>query len=205
MNSLFSCKSYRQFQGGFTLIELVIGIVVLAVALLAMSTMLISQSKDALEPIHRMRASQIGQNILQNILSRAYDQNSDHAGGLYRCGEVWGDSNLWYDSANNIWTSSGTPTAVNCTIEANYGIDVADGEVTGEHQNFNDVDDFIESSFISAVTYGNVLGEESPSQLQNYLIKIDVVPYGVSLKEISVTVKTPTDEDIIFSALKGNY
>ena len=69
---------------GFSLVELVVGIVVLGVAMMVMNTMLISQSKDALEPLYRLRASQLGQSILQNILSRAYDQNSDHNGGYYR-------------------------------------------------------------------------------------------------------------------------
>ena len=73
---------------GFTLVELVIGIVLLAIAMMVMNTMLISQSKDALEPLYRLRASQLGQSILQDILSHAYDQNADHNGGRYRCDEI---------------------------------------------------------------------------------------------------------------------
>lgn len=172
-------------QAGFSLVELVIGIVVLAVALVMMSTMLISQSKDALEPLYRLRASQLGQSILQNIVSRAYDEKSDHNGGYYRCGEVWGD----------------TPPIVACSV--NLGIDT--GESAGEHQNFNDVDDFIEPDFVSAVSYGNVLGDDFPSQVKNYFVKINVTAYSSVLKEITVTIKTPTDEEIVFSVLKGNY
>lgn len=195
----------KKTQKGFTLVELIVGIVVLAVALLGMTTMLISQSKDALEPIHRMRASQIGQNILQDILSRSYDQQSDHSGGLYRCGEIWGDSNLWYDSDNKTWQTTGTPIAIDCTEEGNYGIDVLAGEEEGQHQNFNDVDDFIESDFVDAKVYGNVLGTEGPEQIQNYAVKIDVTAYNSVFKKVSVTIQTPTNEEIIFSALKGNY
>lgn len=186
---------------GFTLVELVIGIVVLAIALVAMSTLLISQSKDAIEPIHRLRASQLGQSIIQNIVSRAYDEKSDHNGGIYRCGEIWGDSNLWFDGTS--WQTTGTPSIVSCTNSANYGIDA--GEVAGEHYNFNDVDDFIESDYVSAVQYGNVLGESLASEMQNYAVKIDVTPYNSVFKEITVTIKTPTNEEIKFAALKGNY
>lgn len=192
---------FLRHKSGFSLVELVVGIVVLAIALLAMTTMLISQSKDALEPIHRLRASQLGQSILQNILSRSYDQNSDHNGGVYRCGEIWGDSNLWYDSSDQTWKSTGIPTIVACS--SNDGIDI--GEAAGEHQNFNDVDDFIENDFVSIVDYGNVLGNDFPSQVQNYSVKITVLPNGAAFKEISVTIKTPTNEEIVFSALKGNY
>lgn len=198
MNRVFNIQQKRN---GFSLVELVVGIVVLAVALLTMNMMLISQSKDALEPIHRLRASQLGQSILQDILSRAYDQNSDHNGGVYRCGEIWGDSHFWYNHNSNAWQTSGTPTLVPCSVV--YGIDI--GEKAGEHQNFNDVDDFIENNFVSAVVYGNVLGAEGPIQIQNYFVKIDVVPKDTAFKEISVIVKTPTNEEILFSALKGNY
>ncbi|TEW56678.1 prepilin-type N-terminal cleavage/methylation domain-containing protein [Psychromonas sp. RZ22] len=209
MNRLLGVVNTRhQSTAGFTLIELVIGIVVLALALLSMTTMLISQSKDTLEPIHRLRASQLGQNILQDILSRAYDQNSDHNGGLYRCGEIWGDNNLWYEQSSQTWVSTGTPIAVTCTRAVNYGIDAS--EIEGEHQNFNDVDDFIENDFVSAVSYGDVLGDvlgdDLSSELQSYAVKIQVTENKKDVfKEILVTIKTPTDEEITFSALKGNY
>lgn len=189
---------------GFTLVELVVGIVVLAVAMMVMNTFLISQSKDALQPLYRLRASQLGQGILQNILSRAYDQNSDHNGGYYRCGEIWGDAGLWYDGA--AWQTSGTPAAVACSTD--YGIDA--DETADEHQNFNDVDDFITGGFVPAVTYGDALGNSLPAQYANYQVKIAVTAdtttlTGTTMKRIDVTIKTPSDEDILFSALKGNY
>lgn len=199
MNNSF--VAFINKKAGFTLVELVIGIVVLAIALVAMSTLLLSQSKDAIEPIHRLRASQLGQSIIQNIVSRAYDENSDHNGGVYRCGEIWGDSNLWFDGSS--WQTTGTPSPVACTSSANYGID--SGEVAGEHFNFNDVDDFIEDEYVGAVEYGNVLGEPLSSEMQNFSVKISVSPYNTVFKEITVTIKTPTNEEIVFAALKGNY
>ena len=91
---------------------------------------------------------------------------------------------------------------------ATFGIDT--GESAGEHQNFNDVDDFIENDFVSAVTYGDVLGTPLPSQYNNYAVKIEVVADtttlgGATMKRIDVTIRTPSDEQILFSALKGNY
>tara|TARA_R110001583_G_scaffold10698_2_gene49042 strand:+ start:8091 stop:8618 length:528 start_codon:yes stop_codon:yes gene_type:complete len=171
---------------GFTLVELVIGIVVLAIAMMVMNTMLISQSKDALEPLYRLRASQLGQSIMQNVLARAYDEESDHNGGLYRCGEVW----------------PSTGVVQNCS--AVLGRDT--GEVAGEHQDFNDVDDFITNGFESSVNYGDVLGDDLPSQYNNYAIKIDVVEVVANNnKKIAIIIKTPSNEEIRFSALKGNY
>jgi len=175
---------------GFTLVELVVGIVVLAVAMMIMTTMLISQSRDALEPLYRLRASQLGQGIMQNILSRAYDENSDHNGGLYRCGEVWQPAN---------------------TVQACSGIFGLDGtEVSGDHQEFNDVDDFITDASINngfepAVSYGDVIGDDLSSQYNNYAVKIEVDDFGGNSKKIAVTIQTPSSEEIRFSALKGNY
>lgn len=189
-------------NSGFTLVELVIGVVVLAIAMMVMNTMLISQSKDALEPVYRLRASQLGQSILQSILSRAYDQNSDHNGGRYRCGEVWGDDGLWFDGAN--WQLSSPAVERSCS--AVYGRD--SGEDADKQQNFNDVDDFITGGFVNVVTYGDLLGNNLPTQYNNYAVQIAVSAdnsSGILMKRIDVTIKTPSDEEIVFSALKGNY
>ena len=169
---------------GFTLVELVVGIVVLAIAMMIMNTMLISQSSGALEPLYRLRASQLGQSIMQNVLSRAYDENADHNGGLYRCGEIWESSGL-LQNCSNILGPDGSES---------------------EHQDFNDVDDFITTGFVSAVSYGDVLGDSLPDEYANYAVKIEaeIITSDVS-KNISVTIKTPSNEEIRFSALKGNY
>jgi len=189
-------------ERGFTLVELVVGIVVLAVAMIMMNTLFISQSKDALEPLYRLRASQLGQGIMQDILARDYDENSDHNGGTYRCDEIWGDTDLWYDFSAQQWQTTGVPEEVPCTEDVDYGID---DETAGEHQNFNDVDDFITNGFQSAVTYGDVIGAALLSQYNNYAIKIDVVSFETDYKNVSVTIQTPSREEIRFSALKGNY
>ncbi len=178
---------------GFTLVELVVGIVVLAIAMIIMNTLLISQSKDALEPLYRLRASQLGQGIMQDVLARAYDEQSDHNGGLYRCSEVWDSDNILHP----------------CTTLAGFGVDHESGESEGEHQNFNDVDDFITDGFQPASDYGDILGDDLSSQYNNYYIDIAVeffnINNGNDSKKIIITIKTPSNEELRFSALKGNY
>ena len=196
---------HYKINRGFTLIELVIGMVVLAIAMMVMNTFFLSQSKDALEPIYRLRASQLGQSLMQNILSRAYDQKSDHNGGRYRCGEIWQNGSLWYDG--NVWQTTGVPLIVACSTS--YGPDIAPAgsEVAGEHWNFNDVDDFITKdpvthSFVFVPASNYVTGYNS------YDVKIVVAAdnsSGVLMKRIDVTVRTPSNEEIDFSAFKGNY
>jgi MSHA pilin protein MshD len=185
----------RLLTKGFTLVELVVGIVVLAIAMMIMNTMLISQSKDALEPLYRLRASQLGQSIMQNVLSRSYDEKSDHNGGLYRCGEVW--------------EVLEPPVLVNCTNEVDYGPDTGESS----HPFFNDVDDFITNGFVAATDYGNVVGDnlggdDYAMQYANYAVNIEVSldnSQGFNMKKITLTIKTPRNEEIQFSALKGNY
>lgn len=170
---------------GFTLVEMVVGIVVLAIAMLIMNTLIISQSKDSLEPLYRLRASQLGQGIMQTILSRAYDENSDHNGGLYRCGETW-------QPQNSVQSCSTT-----------LGIDGS--EVAGEHDGFNDVDDFITSGFQSAVDYGDVLDNALSDEYSNYAVSIDVNHFDATTKQVVVIIQTPSAENIRLSAFKGNY
>jgi len=158
-----------------------------------MTTMLVSQSKDALEPLYRLRASQLGQGIMQSILSRAYDENSDHNGGLYRCGEIWQPANTIQACSSGLGTDS-------------------QSEEDNGHQNFNDVDDFItdtsiNNGFESAVSYGDVLGDALSTQYNNYAVKVevDLDDFNSNSKKIAVTIQTPSNEEIRFSALKGNY
>lgn len=181
---------------GFTLVELVVGIVVLAIAMMIMNTMLISQSKDALEPLYRLRASQLGQSIMQNVLSRSYDENSDHNGGFYRCDETW-------DILD-------PPELVTCTDETDYG---PDGSGETSHPFFNDVDDFQTNGFVKATDYGNVVGDQLggddyAAQYTNYAVNIEVSldqSRVFNMKKVTLTIKTPSNEEIMFSALKGNY
>jgi len=187
---------------GFTLVELIVGIVVLAGAMLLMNTMLISQSKDALQPVYHLRSSQLGQGIMQSILARAYDEHSDHNGGIYRCGEIWGDVNLWYDGS--AWQSGGTPSAVACS--AVLGRD--GGETAAAHPDFNDVDDFITTGFVDALSYGDLLGNTLSAQYSGYAVQIAVAAdssSGILMKRIDITIRDPGNSEILFSALKGNY
>jgi len=180
----------RGNKRGFTLVELVVGIVVLAVAMMIMTTMLVSQSQDALEPLYRLRASQLGQGIMQNILVRSYDEESDHNGGLYRCGEIWQPANTIQACSTELGTDS--------LAEKDAG-----------HQNFNDVDDFItdtsvDNGFESAVSYGDVIGGDLATQYTNYAVKVEVELLA-SGKKVAVVIRTPSAEEIRFTALKGNY
>ncbi|AZU46655.1 MSHA biogenesis protein MshD [Aeromonas hydrophila] len=78
----------RAPERGFTLIELIVGIVLLAVALTGILGLLINQAPQAVDPVQQVRAAQLAQRLAGEIQQTSFDEQSDHNGGRYRCGEV---------------------------------------------------------------------------------------------------------------------
>src|SRR5690554_7972709 len=100
-------------QGGFTLIEIVVGIVTLGIALALLTVLLFPQAKRSAEPLLQMRAAELGIALMNEITSKSFDENSDHSGGAVRCNET------------------GAPT---CSVTLG-----PEGET---RDNYNDVDDY---------------------------------------------------------------
>lgn len=172
---------------GFTLIELVVGMVVLSIALVMLSTMLFPQADRAAETLHRVRSAELAHSVLNEIWGKRYDQNTNANGGIPACGA----------SAN---IPLALPAGVACTSVANLG---ADGEA---RDNYNDVDDYngldqTYTMFNSTVTYA--------SQYINYLLSVNVVYLNPSAnlnsKLITIAVTTPNGEVITYNAIRSNY
>lgn len=72
---------------GFTLIELIVGIVVLSISFSLLTSLILPLSEKSAKQLHQVRASELGQSMMNEILARAFDQQSDMAGGLVRCSE----------------------------------------------------------------------------------------------------------------------
>ncbi|WP_427980905.1 type IV pilus modification PilV family protein, partial [Agarivorans sp.] len=66
---------------GFTLIELIVGIVVMAIALVVISSFLVPQARRSIEPVYQFRAAELGSSLMNEILSKSFDEQSDHTGG----------------------------------------------------------------------------------------------------------------------------
>ncbi|MFO6423240.1 prepilin-type N-terminal cleavage/methylation domain-containing protein [Motilimonas sp. KMU-193] len=211
--------SQNKHSLGFTLVELVVGIVVMAVAFTIITTMLVTQSRDSIDPLQQMRAAELGQSLLNEIVARSYDQHSDHNGGVYRCGEIWwqGEPNQsgssWFEQASQTWQLwDANPSAVMVNCSSVLGPEA--GEVRGGGQNtFNDVDDYMTprgAPWVDAVSFGDTLGLPLESVYQNFKLKIDVVLDnslgGVdTAKRIDLFIQTPSGNELAFSAYRGNY
>ncbi|WP_419571244.1 type IV pilus modification PilV family protein [Rheinheimera sp.] len=174
---------------GFTLLEIIIGIVVLGISLVVITGALGPLFKQSTDPWHQVRAAELGHSLLNEIMARSFDQNSDRASGVFRCGE------------NN--TSC---TACNLL-----------GPESGETRtSFNDVDDFNGLSLTDSDIVGSSGASGQQNSLVNlykgYSAAVTISCAGTELglandqlKKVRVTVTTPAGMAIAFSAYRGNW
>ena len=192
---------------GFTLLELVIGIVLLSLALVLLLSLFLPMMSYQSQPIYQVRAAVLGQSMLDETLSRSFDENSDRRGGaqsLSYCGAV-----------------SGTESSLgDCTSVANYGLDAAEGG-SRDFTLYNDVDDF--DNFCASKSGRSPLtGDEVAAKLDldsslyaYYLVSIcvtsapEIVPGsggGVDVaKRVVVTVTQPNGEPLSLISYRSNY
>ena len=199
---------------GFTLIEIIVGIVVLAIALLVITASLGPLYKQSADPWHRVRAAELGHSFLNEILARSFDENSDRAGGGYRCDA----------SAEQGSVSCTTPVLAAGSLV--FPADCSGGSCE-DRQSFDDVDDFDGFSSDGAAI-ANIIDNSLLASYRNYGVAVRVGydgdrdgiinnqnctlapdPYQFclerQLKLIVVSITTPSGETIDFSAYRGNW
>lgn len=171
---------------GVTLIELIAGIVVLAISLTLITSVLGPLFIKSADPWHQVRAAELGQSLMNEILSRRYDKNSFKDGSELRCGD----------------SDSGAPA---CSA-----IPVFEPPRSGARSGFVGVEDYNDYQ-----TSGDTLTDAKDSALaelyRSYLIKVEVADAGTlpenfaNVRRISVIVTTPTGAEVRFTAYKGNW
>ena len=193
---------------GFTLIEIIIGIVVLSIALTGGLSLLISQVDAYRDPLIKEKSVQIAKRVVHEIQIRAYDEKSDIGGGIFRCSETVGGRSL-----------------DDCSAEAKYGTDP--GELMLD--TLDDVDDFdtaklcqklsgsygcSDNNYLPVVYFFSDAADEAAQKKYNdyyagFLVKIEVVPAIISgdedsAKKITVTVRQSDGLEIEYSFIKAN-
>ncbi|CAI87735.1 MULTISPECIES: prepilin-type N-terminal cleavage/methylation domain-containing protein [Pseudoalteromonas] len=172
---------------GFTLIELIVGIVMFAIALSIITALIAPQAQKSAEPIVALRASEFGQSLMNEIQSKSFDEYSERSAPFRRCGEI----------------SLGAKA---CTAAADLGPDNSETRTS-----YNDVDDYIA---LSGQPITNSLGVLLP-QYSGFSLVVKV-QYdsdfndatsndGSTFKRITIEVTSPLGEVYGFSAYKGNY
>jgi MSHA pilin protein MshD len=183
------------YRNGFTLIELVIGIVAFSISLSIITGLLLPQAQRSVEPILQVRATELAQSLLNEISAKSFDQHSDRVSGLVRCNEdLNGDGDLVDD-----------PGEVACTAEANFGNEEANNRAI-----YNDVDDYHNIN-VSDEDIVNSLGQalivDGKNLYQGFSANINVTYTDVnqSGKLITVTVITPTGQSLSFATIRRNF
>lgn len=178
-----SIKPIRFQPQGFTLIEIVIGIVALGIALSLLSVLLFPQAKRSAEPFMQMRAAELGIALMNEVSSKSFDHNSHHSGGVVRCGEtnapacssVLGrDGSETRDSFNDVDDYHGLNDMTN---SLNHNLST-------RYPGFSYHIDVCYSS-----KKGDCLAANPPS----------------AYKRIQITITTPLGENFTFSGIRGNY
>ncbi len=170
---------------GFTLVEIIVAMVALAISMSVILSLIVPAEQQSADQLHQIKAAELGQSMLDEILGRAFDDNSDMVGGHWRCDEA------------------GRPV---CTDEGLFGPDP--DELTTDRNSFDDVDDY--HGFEELV---NATNDTLDSGYDSFSIAIDVQYKGLELnlannklaKRITVTITTPLGSAISFSAYKSNF
>lgn len=171
-------------QHGFTLIELIIGVVVLAFALSLVATLIFPQAIRSAEPVLQVRAANLAQALVEEIQGKSFDENSDRSGGSMRCGE------------------SGAPA---CSTIL--------GPESESRDRFDDVDDYHQLQ-LSQPNLRDVLGSDLSDDYRGFSYAIAVCYSDVTgacastvtrFKRVQLTMTTAQEQDFVFTFIMGNY
>ncbi len=187
---------------GFTLVELIVGIVLFSIAMVTIVSVIMPQIKNGIDPIMQVRSVTLAQSLLSEISAKAFDEASLSNNGRVTCNHT-----------------------TSCTSSAALGWDANESR-----QNFDDVDDY-HGLALSGVAIANA-SEASVTALTEDLFlgfsaKISVVyddnADGINdddinndgtldsgtlvgnRKLISVVVTTPAGEQMVFATYRNNF
>jgi MSHA pilin protein MshD len=188
-----SAAGQRSFPArGFSLVELIIGIVVLAIAMMFISAILGPLFVRSIEPWHQVRAAELGNSLISEIMARSFDENSSRGSTLLRCGDAGALACL---AAIPVCPVSGMSAA---TEEASRDL-------------YDDVDDFHCLSVNGSAVTTN-LNPSLQASYNQYQVQVAVSHAGATaglavtqVKRIDVLVTLPNNEVITFTSYKGNW
>lgn len=182
----------QRILAGFTLIELVIGMVVFSIVLAIITTLIASQARNSVEPMLQVRATELAQSLLNEISAKSFDENSDRAGGLLRCGET-GASHC---SAINAIGPDGETRASFDDVDDYHGLNQTDNNISNSQgEELTVAGRQLYSGFRAQVS---VVYDDNQDGVADTTI-------GSKHKLITVTITTPSKQSLIFSTYRSNY
>ncbi|MDV6315948.1 prepilin-type N-terminal cleavage/methylation domain-containing protein [Idiomarina sp. HP20-50] len=165
---------------GFTLIELIVGIVVIAIVTLVVTVGMGQLFRQSVDPWQQVRATEIGQGLMNEIMARDFDENSNVGNQYVRCSEGSGSCTTPAPCP----TDGSTPNAEE-----------------SQRKQFDDVDDYNGLRLTGAELSG-----PSSNHYNGFEAWVCVSEKAANkLKRITVTIATPQNSTLELSAIKGNW
>lgn len=185
MNYSFLSSASKKSQGGVTLVELVISIIILSIAMVALMNAFSVNMQNSADPLWRNKTLKLAQLYLDEILAKNYDHNTP-VGGMP------------------------VIVAPSCVL----GPDTVAGTAE-TRENFNDVDDYhginneVPVSIISPldISYNNYRVSVDVMCVGDDVGAVDKdnAPDSNQAKKIIVTITPPGQAAIPFSVYKANF
>jgi len=178
---------------GFTLVELVVGIVVFSIALVSFMSLVVPQAIRSVDPIYQIRASELGQSLLNEITSKSFDENSDRTGGATLCGAP--STTITCTDVDDLGPDDDENRTGFDDVDDYHGLNVSNSDIKNSlNQSIVLNDSFLYAGFSLNV---NVVYDEDMNGTADTAVS--------NTKLIIVTITTPNNEDISFSSFRSNY
>lgn len=175
---------HRKCVNGFTLLELVIGIVVFTISLTVVLSLIVPQAEQTAEPFRQVRAAKLGQSLMNDILSRSYDENSDRSPPFVTCVDKPNPSK----ASDNLCSDALGPDAGETSEEAYDDVDDYNGyAISNVGGNYNGFAYRVDVTYDSSIE--SDLNKRAPKQY----------------KRIDIAVTAPDGQVYNFSAYRGSY
>lgn len=176
-------KVMRGTHRGFSLIELIVGLVVMSIALTFLTTLFFSNPSRSVEPLLQIRAAQFGSALMDEILSKKFDELTPE-GGMPAC------------------------TACSVTLGADSESRDSYDDVDDYHDSCSAPIALTDALGNSPVNYANYAMEVCVFYDDNY-DGVDDGATGNTAKLITINIYLPSgsglNAPLTFSAYKGNY
>ncbi|MDT0595647.1 type IV pilus modification PilV family protein [Glaciecola petra] len=196
-------KQFRSgSQHGFTLIEIVVGIVLFSIAMVFISSIILPQAKRGVDPIWQVRSVTLAQSILNEITSKAFDENTIVNGTQSACNFLVDCS-----TSSQLGPDSGEVRNLFDDIDDYNGLELTGADIANSAglSYSSDVSDLFlgfqasVSVFYDANTDG--INDDDLDQDGN----LDSGTLIAEQKRIVVNVTTPGGEVIVFSTYRYNF
>jgi len=169
---------------GFTLIEIIITIVFVSIAMVGILSAYTHAIKTSADPLQQIRAVELGQAYMDEIINKKFDENSAQ-GGIPRCG-------------------SSDVGQVACTSVSSFGPDGAETRsVFNDVDDYNGLNDFPSKDSLrnDRAGYVNYRAQVTVSHAGSELTGLN----NIDAKRIDIVITTPKGNTFSFSAYRVNF